>query len=144
MDDKYNRYLCSREWSLKKRQVKSRCNGVCERCKDNLMQHVHHLTYARKYNEKLDDLQGVCKACHDFIHGISDFDPKEFADKAKEVASKIISAIASEASEAEQADILGATINFHRWRQGITTKGRPSRFDHIWQSEFCVNQQAGA
>jgi hypothetical protein len=88
VDEKYNRYLCGREWSLKKRAVKARCNGVCERCQDNPMHHVHHLTYARKYNERLDDLQGLCKGCHDFIHAFSDFDPKDFADKQKAAAAQ--------------------------------------------------------
>jgi hypothetical protein len=39
------------------------------------MECVHHLTYARKYAEKLDDLAGWCNACHEFTHGKTDVDP---------------------------------------------------------------------
>jgi hypothetical protein len=41
------------------------------------MECVHHLTYARKYRERLEDLAGWCNACHDFTHGKSDEDPIE-------------------------------------------------------------------
>jgi hypothetical protein len=42
----------------------------------NEMDHVHHLTYERKYQERLEDLQALCKQCHEFTHGKSDFDPE--------------------------------------------------------------------
>lgn len=48
------------------------------------MEHVHHLTYARKYREDLEDLLGVCNQCHDFIHAISDFDPRLLKDRILE------------------------------------------------------------
>jgi hypothetical protein len=73
--EKYAAYLCGREWSLLKEAVRDRSGGVCERCTANAMDHVHQLTYARKYREKLDDLQACCKACHEFIHGKSNSDP---------------------------------------------------------------------
>lgn len=73
--EKYAAYLCSREWAEKRRAVLERCGGVCERCRINDVDAVHHLTYARKYDERLDDLAGWCKGCHDFTHGHSDEDP---------------------------------------------------------------------
>jgi hypothetical protein len=73
--EKYAAYLCSREWSVLKEAVRERSGGVCERCTSNPMDHVHHLTYARKYSEELVDLQACCKQCHEFIHGKSDCDP---------------------------------------------------------------------
>lgn len=73
--EKYAAYLCSREWSVKRRAVERRCNGVCERCHLNDMECVHHLTYARKYKEHLDDLAGWCNDCHSYVHGKSDFCP---------------------------------------------------------------------
>jgi len=73
--EKYAAYLCSREWSVKREAVRKRSNGTCERCKLLPMDHVHHLTYERKYCEGLEDLQASCKACHEFTHGKSDFDP---------------------------------------------------------------------
>lgn len=76
--EKYAAYLCSREWSVLKESVKERSRGVCERCTLNKMDHVHHLTYSRKYAEVLGDLQACCRECHDFIHGKSDYDPAEY------------------------------------------------------------------
>jgi len=73
--EKYAAYLCSREWSVLKEAVRERSGGVCERCTVTEMDHVHHLTYARKYRERLEDLQACCKQCHEFIHGKSEFDP---------------------------------------------------------------------
>ena len=74
-DERYQRYLASREWAVRKRAVKGRSSRFCERCHINPSVSVHHLTYARKYHEDLGDLQDICRQCHDFIHGKSDFDP---------------------------------------------------------------------
>lgn len=38
---------------------------------------VHHLTYEHIGNEPLEDLQGLCRACHDFLSAESDIDPAE-------------------------------------------------------------------
>jgi len=74
--EKYRAYLCSREWALLRNAVRARCGGKCERCGVNEMECVHHLTYARKYDERIEDLAGWCNACHEFTHGKSDYDPK--------------------------------------------------------------------
>lgn len=75
--EKYAAYLCSREWGEKRSLVRERCGGRCERCFINKMSAVHHLTYIRKYGELIDDLQAMCKPCHDFTHGHSDTDPSD-------------------------------------------------------------------
>lgn len=69
-DDKerYARYLCSREWSELRERVRLRARGICERCHILPMDAVHHLTYARKYAERLEDLQAICNECHDWTH----------------------------------------------------------------------------
>lgn len=77
--EKYSLYLCSREWSEKKEAVHARSGGICERCLIHAIDHVHHLTYARRYAELFEDLQGICKPCHDFTHGKSQVDPKPAA-----------------------------------------------------------------
>ncbi len=74
--EKYGRYLASREWALLKEQVHKRADGKCERCRINPIDAVHHLTYVRKYQEDLADLQAICKPCHEFTHGKSDYDPR--------------------------------------------------------------------
>jgi hypothetical protein len=73
--EKYAAYLCSREWAEKREAVHQRAGGRCERCGAFDIDAVHHLTYARKYDELLEDLQGHCKWCHGFTHGKHDFDP---------------------------------------------------------------------
>ena len=74
--EKYQAYLCSREWCARREAVRKRSDGKCERCRVNEMDHVHHLTYARKYDEPLEDLQALCKQCHEFTHGKCDYDPR--------------------------------------------------------------------
>jgi len=66
--EKYALYLCSRDWGVLKKAVFERANGICERCKKEKIRSVHHLTYARKYKENLEDLLGVCTPCHEYFH----------------------------------------------------------------------------
>jgi hypothetical protein len=72
---KYQAYLASREWVAIKQQVHTRSGGICERCRHNPGESVHHLTYERKYREHIDDLRHVCTPCHEFEHGIRNRDP---------------------------------------------------------------------
>jgi len=76
--EKYQAYLCSREWAEKREAVRRRFNGRCERCSVLPMAACHHLTYARKYDEPLEDLQAICQPCHDFTHGKHWFDPTKW------------------------------------------------------------------
>jgi hypothetical protein len=75
--EKYQSYLASREWWIKRNAVYERADGYCERCNENDGVAVHHLTYIRKYQEQLSDLQLLCEDCHNFTHGRSDYDPLE-------------------------------------------------------------------
>lgn len=86
--EKYNLYLCSREWGLKRQAVRERCGGWCERCKAAPMSHVHHLTYARKYREEIGDLAGYCEPCHEFTHGLRDDDPMLAAGTSEPTTSE--------------------------------------------------------
>ena len=67
--------MASREWALKRQAVRQRSGNRCERCKRRKMQSVHHLTYERLGNERLEDLLAVCNPCHEWLSGKSDFDP---------------------------------------------------------------------
>lgn len=71
----YYTYLASREWALRKRSVRERSGGVCERCKMAPHTETHHLTYQNLGKEPLTDLLGVCRGCHAFLSGRSDLDP---------------------------------------------------------------------
>ena len=75
--EKYSAYLCSREWSVLKQAVHDRADGLCERCFTREIEAVHHMSYARKYAERLGDLQGLCNGCHAFTHGKTDVDPRD-------------------------------------------------------------------
>lgn len=74
-EERYQRYLCSREWAELRNAVLSRCGGICERCRWVPASHVHHLTYIRKYRERPEDLMAMCAPCHEFTHGKRDRDP---------------------------------------------------------------------
>jgi len=71
----YHTYLASREWAVKREAIKARSDGRCERCgqRDDIA--VHHLTYERLGQEDLDDLQGVCQKCHEYLSGKREDDP---------------------------------------------------------------------
>lgn len=73
--ERYQKYLCSRKWNEKKQAVHRRAGGMCERCHMREIDHVHHLTYIRKYDERLDDLLGNCAGCHEYEHALRDVDP---------------------------------------------------------------------
>jgi hypothetical protein len=77
MSEEYQRYLASRAWGLLKTQVRSRSGGWCEQCRQrglwNRGTSVHHLTYARLYHERLDDLIHLCEQCHRYESGKSDY-----------------------------------------------------------------------
>lgn len=71
----YGAYLASREWGILREQVRERSGGKCERCKRGDHQDTHHLTYERIGHERLEDLLGVCRQCHEFLSGKTDVDP---------------------------------------------------------------------
>ncbi len=73
--EKYHAYLASHEWAVRKQAVRLRSNGMCERCRIAKGTQTHHMTYIRLYNEKLEDLLHVCRPCHEFLSGVSTYDP---------------------------------------------------------------------
>ncbi len=75
MSFNYKKYLASREWAERKEAVKKRDAGRCERCGVGHHESVHHLTYEHIGHEPLEDLQGVCNACHEFLSAKSSDDP---------------------------------------------------------------------
>jgi hypothetical protein len=62
-------YYASSAWQARCAAVKQRCGTRCEYCGSRPVQNVHHRTYARWTQEPLEDLMGVCRACHCRIHG---------------------------------------------------------------------------
>lgn len=71
----YQAYLTSRDWALKREEVRRRANNRCERCLTAGMDAVHHLTYERLGYESLADLMAICDPCHKFLSAKCDVDP---------------------------------------------------------------------
>lgn len=72
----YQAYLASREWGLLKREVRERCHGRCEHCGVGPYEQTHHLTYEDIYHEDAEQLIATCGPCHEFLNGVSDYDPR--------------------------------------------------------------------
>ena len=67
---KYSDYLKSRSWKEKRREVLVRDCFKCVDCGAKSSLDVHHLHYRNIFNERLEDLITVCRACHDKRHGL--------------------------------------------------------------------------
>lgn len=78
---KYNRYMNSYTWKLKRANRLAIDNYECQKCGSKKNLHVHHKTYKRFGNEKMKDLATVCQKCHAKIHKGGRL--KEFLDNAK-------------------------------------------------------------
>ena len=78
MNADYEKYLSSPQWRARRREVRHRCGGRCERCGRELWMtgwHCHHEDYDTIYNESLSSLQALCPDCHAFVHKKSSYDP---------------------------------------------------------------------
>jgi len=71
---KYHRYLLSDQWKELRLHIFERDNNICQHCKLNPAEEVHHLTYNSIYKEPLSDLISVCRTCHQQIHKSSFFE----------------------------------------------------------------------
>lgn len=65
---RYEEYLHSDAWALKRAKVLKRANGQCEGCSDQKATQIHHLTYKNIFNEFLFQLVAVCPECHAGLH----------------------------------------------------------------------------
>ena len=64
----YHRYLKTRDWRYKRDLVFERENGLCQGCKSEPIEEVHHLTYIHIFDELLYELVGLCENCHRKAH----------------------------------------------------------------------------
>lgn len=65
---KYNAYIASPEWQEKRKEVFEHKWCACEACGSTKYLHIHHGTYRRLYNEKIEDLFVLCGKCHTELH----------------------------------------------------------------------------
>lgn len=69
-EELYHEYLAnSPEWEARRNAVMFRDGYKCRICGEDA-NHVHHLTYERKFNESIYDLIAVCERCHTMIHNL--------------------------------------------------------------------------
>lgn len=66
----YVLYLQSDAWKRISEEVRKRARGRCEKCRQNPIEDIHHLTYVRLGCERLEDLRALCRLCHQASHGI--------------------------------------------------------------------------
>jgi hypothetical protein len=79
----YAQYLASEDWQQRRKDVIANAGHQCERCDlprwvarlvyDQDL-HVHHLNYQNRGNEQPEDLEVLCRRCHEIeTFGRSDF-----------------------------------------------------------------------
>jgi hypothetical protein len=75
----------SKDWDRLKRQKLNAVGNTCQICNspDNL--HVHHRTYKRIFNERLNDLTVLCASCHLLFHQQAWSDEKINAEVYKKI-----------------------------------------------------------
>lgn len=69
--NQYLNYLQSQEWQEVRERVFKQRGRKCERCNEDLRgkkADVHHKHYRNLFNEKLEDLEVLCRPCHNLEH----------------------------------------------------------------------------
>ncbi|MCP4986889.1 MAG: HNH endonuclease [Colwellia sp.] len=69
--EKYLNYLQSQEWQDKRQEVFNLRGRECERCGKDLNRKradVHHKTYENLFKERMEDLEVLCRPCHEDEH----------------------------------------------------------------------------
>ena len=66
--ERYKRYLQSDEWKEKREKIMVFWDFKCALCFSPRGLQVHHRTYARVGNERLQDLILLCNRCHGKFH----------------------------------------------------------------------------
>lgn len=66
---RYDKYLRTRKWKEKRKEVLELYGRICMICGKKASQ-VHHLNYENVGKEDVGDLIPLCKRCHKLIHGV--------------------------------------------------------------------------
>jgi 5-methylcytosine-specific restriction endonuclease McrA len=78
-----NVYLRSEHWK-NLRKEKKKLNPVCEVCGSKKKLDVHHINYRMLYDVLLEDLQTLCRRCHNKRHKVLDrFKKKSLRSKLR-------------------------------------------------------------
>ena len=65
MNESYLAYLKSPEWREKRKEFIDLANNECQECGCNEHLQVHHLNYDNIGDETEDDVEVLCKECHE-------------------------------------------------------------------------------
>lgn len=68
----YQEYLKTAHWRDRRQQALEKAGHRCRRCGKGGRLDVHHLTYARLFAEREEDLIVLCRACHGREHNYRD------------------------------------------------------------------------
>ena len=58
------------DWLKMREKAFLQYGRACQRCNSITTLHVHHKTYDRIFNERIDDLSVLCDSCHSSYHKI--------------------------------------------------------------------------
>jgi len=64
----YLDYINSKAWRRKKARYYKKHGKICQICGSDKYVELHHLTYKRLGQEPDEDLQALCKGCHQNTH----------------------------------------------------------------------------
>jgi hypothetical protein len=65
----YQAYMASDAWQARSQRTLLLAGYTCQRCGRARASQAHHVTYDRLGAERDEDLQALCKRCHDAAHG---------------------------------------------------------------------------
>lgn len=68
-----NIYLKSEEWKEKRELIMDFYNWICQKCGEKATD-LHHVTYDNIFKEKFEDLQPLCRCCHENEHKENNID----------------------------------------------------------------------
>jgi len=66
----YYEYLATEHWQQMRKKAFKHYGKKCKYCGCGNDLNVHHVTYERRGDERLEDLEIVCQDCHKRIHNI--------------------------------------------------------------------------
>jgi hypothetical protein len=68
LNDKYKKYIESKEWQAKRTERLKIDNFTCQKCGSKRKLHVHHINYENFGNENVyEDLITLCSKCHEEV-----------------------------------------------------------------------------
>lgn len=102
----YKQYLKSEHWKQTKEKAYIILGRKCNRCGSKNYLNIHHKHYQNIGCELIEDLEVVCKSCHEKIHDInrSEIPTKYAAKKIRKEIKRIRSMVSRNILNQNEAD----------------------------------------